>query len=704
MSEHKPVTLSGMFSPPEGMVGQLAVTCAYSAGRAFMEQMLTSFTRRGPKSRQLEGCADIFLMVDPSCPVIDLRQIPGLVCMHPRSRQIWKDNITIQHAKVALLRFGKSRQGPGEKWRLIVSTGNWTEESALRNIEMIWSEEYSITDNEGPLETPQIVRDMSEAACFLKNLSCLYAVDILLWKQAGSFLETVIKKGEPVKHLKSRFFSTLPSFENNEILADSRERGVSIADGVVDRFCDGAGQRNFIQCGSGFFEQASDGAGGKKPKAIARIEEMLVTDLKNRKKTGLVQRPYKTLVVNPSFCGQVSQWGTGAGDDGWDIYQPWDPSEGNRSILHAKYLLIGKLQNGSGRMDRGKIYVGSGNLSLMGFFSAFGRTPGQGKSSAPGQGNIEAGIIFDLPSEITGDLDTLNHALGVGDKWDAGSVTLEPGEGEETISAEFIEPPPLSRFEIVDEGTDPEKPKVRPVWASDLIKDRAGDSGGIDIFLPGGATAGLKIGEDTSCVLSGPAPAWICVKWQGRKWEIPVLTQDGAFVSQKIMLSGMDELFALLIGFPDLAVDDEMIDGKNGDGDSDFSENPDPGGQGGSGETTPNGVERRPYPLSSSMQFIERIADLNQLLPVGGASESREDSPFLKDWIFQLEHLLDCLPDWQIEEWKSLEINFLDVLKADHFAPPGASGKWECFVDRLARKWELDHFDSIFSGNGMGEV
>ena len=142
-------TFSQIFTPPEGYYGQVCVCSAMSADCTCVENILTVFSGgKTNNTRAFDGKPSFFLMLDKRHLFLnDLGIINGLCQLSPLTNGIW-DKIKVQHAKVAVMQFGRnpyettSNNGKEDLiWRYVVCTGNWTDASAKYQIEMIWSED-----------------------------------------------------------------------------------------------------------------------------------------------------------------------------------------------------------------------------------------------------------------------------------------------------------------------------------------------------------------------------------------------------------------------------------------------------------------------------------------------------------------------------------------------------------------------------------
>ena len=610
------------FEPPEGYFGQVCICCALSADQVFMEDAVERF------SKHYDGAPCVYMMLDRTGSILNCESIPGLVQLQAKSNQ----NIRIQHAKVALMQFGRAR-GPiklrltnDTVWRLVVSTGNWTKESACNNIEMVWKADFFTKMTEINM---QLLADLICANDFFMNLRKHYVCNEVLWKRAemlGDCLKQ-FKEKNPIEDVKkTRFISTIS--------------GTTLMTSIQYQFMDGI-KRNFIQVGSGFYERGSDSSS---PEIIQTLDRFL----KNRDVFSI--RPLaKKIVVNKDHADRLAFWDK-CFWNGWKLFDVMDPiktkeKNAKRKFLHAKYICLGNKKKKE--IKDCKFYIGSGNLTRMGLLSAYGKNPSDGK----GSGNIEAGIVVDVEPECAKVL------LAT-----CGKEIKKTDELDKQVRSEDAKMPipvcPLNAFELDDN-------LLTPVWNdySDVE----------DVKTP--CIVITNAGENTiqpfsNQIISYPEsrPIYILVKRCEHHYWIPVITKEGILPLPAIKVNSIEDVLDSIAEFPGRPNFDEDEDPPNGGGVkhiSIFHEN----------------EQQESFPIYLSMKLVEGIAKCN---------ESITDD-VIDCWISYLEQYLNALPQEKLNELKAMKINFFNVLKRKNFAPSLRYGKsqWNDFVNKMSKKWGM---------------
>lgn len=656
-------TLSELFAPPEGFYGQHALLCALSATEPFLDQALETFTGRSRHWRRNEPGPYFFLMLDRASLRIDPVNVPGVACLEPASSPLWQ-HILVMHAKVALLGFGRSRSGSNiERLRLIVFTGNWTEESAKRLIELAWVCEVEITS-----KANESTGDIVAAGEFLGRLSGLYHLSP--W---GSKIERLLTAARSLPHdsnVPPRFIHTLsePYGTGNPF---------TMLKQFTARVPKGGKPYNFIVCGSGFFEQARPNDPSQ-PQLITR----LTNELRQAGKLAWsLPRSNATLVIDPSRCGQVAGWLSGLKKDkrempkdkqspAWTIRAAHDKD--NR-VLHAKYVFLANRRGDS--LSNGFLYLGSGNLSLQGFDSA----PSPGRA-----GNVEAGVCISAGNIRSAIDNEISNWLPWGAELPEQHFdTLQPGIGEDEVR----EPLPSSpvacfRHEVertfVIEWLDP-----RPCG---ILR------GAQEVEMLEVGQANIELPED----LASASYLVVCDESRAYRWHVPVLDSRGELARQPFRARNWDELMG---AFNDFILNEEDVPDESSDDDG--GNDADDGDTGGSDPGDMSWTSRhcvtRAYNAHSAMQLVETISEKNEIL--SGQLQR------LPDWIAFLRRIFkEALPESQKKEWQSLRVNFLSVLVRPHFAPDfGPSDNelrqaWETAVDDLAEILGIDGFPKIDEG------
>jgi hypothetical protein len=252
--------------------------------------------------------------------------------------------------------------------------------------------------------------------------------------------------------------------------------------------------RNFLLCGSGFYEEASGKA--RKPAVFAKLEDLGVF-------TANVRR---VALVEPTEAGAVAMWAKNGETDGWEVVRPVDALRLNRR-LHAKFVYTGYLRDG--HLSNGWIYLGSGNLSRRGILT----------HGAMAEGNVETGVVFDVEERLDGEL--LERSLFWSDdadsiddsEWDDGQV----GDAPETQP--MLEAPPILSATI---EPDPAR-RLRLLW-----RDDAPAESGVSISWTGHDWTDVRRGDEVP-LQDTENPTVLCVRTDGERkhWVVPVADAAG---------------------------------------------------------------------------------------------------------------------------------------------------------------------------------
>ena len=630
------------FEPPEGFVGQTCVCCALSADQSFMEEAVRRFTNR----RIFDGAVSVYLMLDKTGELLDTQAIKGLVQL----QAVPDDKICIQHAKVALMQFAKkNRQVSGLKlasdtmWRLVVSTGNWTVQSACKNIEMIWKADLYA----GAIDR-QLFSDIYCATDFLKKLRKHYICNDVLWKRAEQMFGCIeeCKDKWNIKNLrKPRFIATIG--------------GTPLFNGIKDLLESDKVKRNFIQIGSGFYEQEDDSdavsSEDSTPVVVKELDKFLKNnDFFSKRLVG------KHIIVNKESAGKLASWDK-SDRNGWKLFDIKDPvrikdEDMRRSFMHAKYICLGHLE---GKIYSGcKFYIGSGNLSIKGIMSAYGKSVGR----KAGAGNIEAGVVVDV-DEATSTI-LLTHGNEI-----KNSGCLNSGKNEDLDNGDkSVDVAPICPIE----GFRKSGLELVPIWISDrsLLEDEKSNC----LVITDDGTTELELFSKKCLVNPDCSPVSIAVKWLEHDYWVPVLGENGLLQPAKVEVNGIDQALSILVQFPDIEDDDA----------------PDEDGENGRVKGHHVGFHdeeiKTKYPIQDAVKFVEGVAKCNEAIK-GSA---------LDDWIYTLNRVIEALPKSEIERLKSVGINFLSVLTANGFAPAeGDRTYWNGFVREWSRKWGLDKLPTL---------
>jgi hypothetical protein len=601
-----PPTLLDVFAPPENYAGDTCLIVGFAADGAFLEEAMLQFTGRSSVSRAHDAILQGLVFLDPRQDPMTPLSVPGLVRLFPKARA-WGTRKGLLHAKLLWLVFRHVTTGQ-VLVRVVVSTGNWTKSGAEHLIDLVWLTECSPQQTLTAQLTLQEAADCQAAAAFLRRVAPLFHVDSV--PQYGDVFDRTLAHIEAVAAL------TLPPTR----LIDSFD--TSLGERIAARV---EGHRpNFVLAGSGFFEQATMAEDGtpEQPQVLSFLEGLAV-------KT----RPHRhVLVVNPRCAGAVARWHAAPESlqRRWAIHAAGTTRSQEARSLHAKFVLFSRvsgkqpLQHGAS-YARSLLYLGSGNLSRQGFLSSWHDQ----------QGNIELGVLIDLPDELT--TKGLRNALPIGTEIDA-AAPIEAGE-EECDTQDIPAPPAVIAVVGDIEG------RWRPQWAEAPIETRL--RLGEREYLVGPDRPFVR---DEALGAVSSAAVWSGSAVAGEWIGIPAIDPTGAVCRRPYTTMLFDEL---LLSLSDWKAMDEMVDES-----SDLDED-------GPGSTSlPKGVVgaegRDQFPISRAAMLVEQIAQVHDGLALHE----------LPAWLRRLEAILtEAIDDALLDAWRKLNSDFLACLAEPAFCP-----------------------------------
>lgn len=659
MSEtNNPASLSQYFEPPENYIGEFGWICGYSADSTFMNTALERFTGQTQSQRAWEGKIKIALMLDAGNEQITTSQVPGLTHL-PVLGQHRK--YKLMHAKVAILQFRRN-----EEWaiRLVVSTGNWTRQTAEESLDLAWSETVYSKDMKSA-DVMQIASDITAATELFNELlkdysSSLLAINDQVKNDFISFNEKLVlisrKKGSAprlVHTLKDSLLSQLPT-------AIKKHAAINNDGGSI--------KRNRIIMGSGFYETVNDGT--KIPKAISEIvgalqnEELLTLD------------PYKDIFVNPDSCQGIANAYQILVDSGYSIFESLAPVNifGDNSLrtLHAKFLLSCNYRKDSNNLNNAWIYLGSGNITEPGFLR-----------SASRGGNIEAGII----DRLDGCVYTGNEGVVITDllpiQWEKSltdSSNLSSGSDMEEREDRFLPSP----CEYVNFNLNK---RILTLPESHDIND-------LEILDP---IVNLPLEKENGSYLwrNDNSPRDVTITWEceGHTYRsiIPVVDSLGRIAATELPELQLADAWLQLASFP--VAPEDINDGDDSTGEG--------------GLVTKNKKVKftedsfEDYPIRKMMEIIENIADKQTKLAEA-------------DWRLWCERLKQTLIQAKdapiVALFRSWELNPLSALYEVPFRPmyaedsSSANGQlYETVLDLVSQEWGVNNmigFQGKESSNG----
>jgi len=398
--------------------------------------------------------------------------------------------------------------------------------------------------------------------------------------------------------------------------------------------------RNFLLCGSGFYEEPSGKA--RKPAVFRKLEELGV----------FTPKPHRVALVEPGEAGAVANWARAGETDGWQIVRPFDAVDFNRR-LHAKFVYAGYLRDG--HASNGWLYLGSGNLSRRGILTHGDMT----------DGNVETGVVFEVaerlaPEDIERSLFwTQDHAEEIGeDDWSVGQI------GDAPDAQPILEAPPILSATI---ETTPVR-RVRLLWRDDAFE------AGVSISWTGREWFNVQR-ADSFPLRDEENPAGLHVGDQsGRKWVVPVVDAAGRVGWQPPRFDTYADALAALLDFPIRpaeATDDD--DGEQGEGGATN------GGR--SGETI---EQEKSYALHAAAELVEGVAALQAALPTS----------MLDDWLDHLDRMFRAsFPESLMTTWRAHRIDVFLHLREPELRSPHLNdmqrARYFELLDSAARAWGL---------------
>lgn len=343
-------TIYTLFMPPQNCYGDFGLLCGFTAAPQVLRQIQRTFSSEVNRP-------SLAAFIHPTINAIS--DVPGLAWMWMNKKKDYK----LLHAKVALLGFRK-RDDAGYVIRLAVSTGNWTQDPLTTSIDLYWHIDVDTNDPD-----PQSVSDIHAA----------WSMFNWLRKRADcSLINRNFDGYPPDERLASAIKGLGPSTVEPRFI-DSRTQ--ALCPQVVERIGlrnsnDKLVKANSLILGSGYYESE----GSNECSLPERLRKKLV------KEGMLISRnAWLDLFLNPASCQGLAAHASTLIEKGWSLRRPFSQLHGSEGKLHAKFVL---LATGEPQI-RGRLYLGSGNLSKAGF-----------EQAAKHGGNLEAGVVVDVPKGL----------------------------------------------------------------------------------------------------------------------------------------------------------------------------------------------------------------------------------------------------------------------------------------------------------------
>ncbi|MCS3507482.1 hypothetical protein [Achromobacter sp. JUb104] len=647
-------SLLHFFDAPDDYDGLFGWICGYSADALFLDEAAERFTRRIHAQRAKAGEISLGLILDPQHEALSLLDVPGVA--HLPLRRANEQPFKLMHAKVALLGF---RKASADSWRLrlIVSTGNWTQQTVEESLDLAWSIELSSED----LDTD--ARDLSlrcadikaswEMLDWLASHFDLRIFDAMSENPCAA--DRVARFSEWVGQCASRAAGQEPRF------FDNRSRG--LLEQLPERITQHAGKvrRNYLAMASGFFEDlpqaGADSAPGRVPTVLARIEDTL------RSHDMLTRNALVEVYVNPESCQAVAVCLEAMAERSWFVLAPGLPEhifgpDAHRT-LHAKFLLGGN--DVGNACTSGWLYLGSGNLTNPGFIQRAART----------SGNLEAGVVFSLPrTPWLPSRDLTVPALTVLLPIQANGIPL-------TVNERLMAGDPMPEHNDVFLAAPVAYLQWQPTLGGGLLRAPGGSTADVEVLGPDEAAC-VRMGLDW--VWPGEAPRQVRLRWGApahQERQVPVIDEYGRIAATELPELELQELAAQLLGFP--AIDTGDGDGDGDDDDTDASgKKTQSRGAGGSSQTAA---------IRTMMMQIELIAQKQVQVTYADWTA----------WCHRLEQTLcQARGSAVLADFKQLKIDPLSCLRQAAFRPDYArdasdpySRRYEEALQRVAESWDV---------------
>ncbi len=653
------LSLAQHFDSPADYRGTFGWICGYSADAAFLDDALERFTQTTHAQRAFEGRVRIALILDPGNPAIPFADVPGIA--HLPLLEARAKPFALLHAKVGLLGFRHETEPDHWLVRLIVSTGNWTRQTLEQSLDLAWCLDVSSDDVKGAHANVALpCADLAGAWSLLQWLSEFVDRRLLDGDSGGRMKESAHAREALAAWLSAcvrAAAQTAPRFFDN--------RQASLLDQLPDKIkaTGRAVRRNYLAMGSGFYEALIPDA----------IDESVPFEIRNALRTaGLLTGSSEVdLFVNPAGCQGIAAAVDAITAAGITVRAARTPSavfqDGSGRSLHAKFLFSANSRAESTACSSPWLYLGSGNLTSQGFTRAAGAG-----------GNLESGVVFDLPAM----------------PWYADPKLPRRGAIENLLPVQWAEQ--LSSADEPSPGDGfPDRPDDYLAGPVAWLIWQGPDADGELIAPPPQAAEYLVLDANRiPCSKHGDGFIWpwerprqVAVRWRGddgrtRECLIPVIDSAGRIAGTPLPALNIEDAWWQLADFPlPPHVDDE-------DEHNDMENKAKRRSEESGGQQVPDS-----YPIRRMMELIESIA----------AKQTDLAPPDWPAWCARLEQtLLQAAGDCAVEAFVALGINPLSPLRARPFRPGFAEStdtehgqRYDALLTRIENAWGVEALASI---------
>ncbi len=668
--KHTPKSLLGHFAPPEGFAGMFGWVCGFSADVRFLNEATDRFMGQSVYQRMRAGEIRLALMLDPGQPALLPTAVPGLT--HLPLRNAAKRPFRLLHAKVALLGFRHEQNASRWCVRLVVSTGNWTQQTVEDSLDLA-CEVQVFSEQLGP-NCAQECADIKAATNLfyaLRDLHDTRLLDTGIPLSGGdaslalaAWLQACGKSRNNPDKLSPRFIDSRRQPLFNQILGLAQIRGPN----------------SYVAMGSGFYEGQP---GGTETCATTRpaVPVAVVNRLKSAnllKRNGQVE-----LYVNPSACQSI------AGSVAYLLEQTGHAiavhaavppkalyGENSRRTLHAKFLFAARLNERTKACINAWLYLGSGNFTPAGMMQRMSRRGG----------NLEAGVVLFLDdlywSGRRKDQAMIRDRLPIGGpQLDANAPALSPGEAWQPPEAEnFSGPLALLHWRvegILAVGPDVERLQTLP---EDIeVLDESG-------------VACLRIPEGYAW--TGSPPRMVRQRWSDagtiREAWVPVIDEYGRVSATPLEGIELVDAEQQLLAFPTIP-EPEMEEFEVDEDAADIGP-----GNSSKRKRTIRRVVSQGTAIRQMMGLLERIA--SRQIEISTLDWPR--------WCVRLEQTLCQTHDSAaVAQFVAMGLNPLSPLRAAPFRPQfaedpasDAGAIYEAALDRVERAWKTQGLTALDGG------
>jgi hypothetical protein len=652
-----PPSLAQHFDAPDDYIGTFGWLCGYSADAPFLDDAAERFTRLIGSRRAYQGRIVLAAMLDPGNPAITLLDAPGVA--HLPIKDVVNKPFRLLHAKVALLGF--RHQENHDRWllRLLVSTGNWTQQTLEKNLDLAWRIDASSESLINPDSNTRLdCADIKAAWNLLEWIQEYFDLRLL----NTSIADRTAEAAQAFDQVQRWIATCEKNAQGRPRFFDSRK--YSLLQQLPEKIqTDKATRRNYLALGSGFYETS------KKPERAPEVPMAILERLRDEKL--LTENADIDLYINPKSCQAIESSFEPLDEAGFTIRPSATPAtvfgELSQRDLHAKFLFSCNCREDSASCSSPWVYLGSGNLTHAGFVNKMN----------PAGGNLEAGVVFSpgalfwYGNRTTSSDQVITNLLPIQrDHAIEDAASLSMGSKREEREACFVAAPiAWLEWRVLEHGFE-------------LCTDDQGHDA-IEVLDSNGKACPRT---NTGFQWCEAQPREVAVRWQANghahEIRIPVVDQYGRLCATALPAIDINEAWWQLADFP-MPPDDDTADGYGVD-------DPPGGTEATNGSTTPIAS----YPIRQMMELVESIA----------AKQTAIDETNWPLWCNRLEQTLRQTGDSAVVKYfrEVLGLNPLSPLHQPSFRPSYAESNdtapGKTYFDALTRveeSWKVNGLNPL---------